>query len=345
MLLPDFGEAGQSKLRASRVLLVGCGALGCAIADMLARAGVGRLTIVDRDVVELTNLQRQVLFDEADAAEGLPKAEAAQRRLRAVNSQVRVDAVVADFAPANAEKLLQASGPPTVLLDGTDNFETRYLLNDLAVKHGITYVYGGAVGTRGMAMNVLPGQGPCLRCLFEEPPAAGTMPTCDTAGVLGPLIQMVAAWQATEALKLMMGRSEVVSRSLMEIDAWSNARREIDVSATKRADCPCCGKRNFEFLGGARAGATLALCGQDAVQIAPPGTDVRIDLNALAVRMAAHGAFRAVGSFLIRGELVNEPGLNGMKIGLTVFADGRAIVKGTTRPEQARAIYARYVGS
>ncbi len=346
MLLPGIGEAGQLRLRSSRALLIGCGALGCVIADSLVRAGIGHLTIVDRDVVEVTNLQRQVLFSESDAAEGLPKAEAALKRLMAVNSLVRIDAVVADFAAGNAERILRAGGPfPAVLLDGTDNFETRYLINDLAVKHGIPYVYGGAVGTRGMAMTILPREGPCLRCMFDEPPAAGTMPTCDTAGVLGPVIAMVAARQAAEAIKLLVGQTEAVARTLFEIDAWSNLRREVDLGAgARRADCACCGQGKFEYLSGSRAGTTLALCGQDAIQVSPPGNGERLDLAALAARIDQHGDFRAVGSCLIRGELRNESGSNGTKIGLTVFADGRAIVKGTTRPEVARAIYSKYVG-
>ena len=213
-LLPDFGNEGQARLSSSHALVVGCGALGCAAADTLTRAGVGRLTIVDRDVVELTNLQRQVLFDESDAAEGLPKAEAARRRLAAINSCVTIHALVQDFNHRTAPRIAGLAGaaptPPDVILDGTDNFETRLVINDLAVKHGIPYVYAGAVGTKGMQMTVLPpalgGGPPCLRCLVDRPPAPGVLPTCDTAGVLGPVISIVSGVQAAEALKILVGR-------------------------------------------------------------------------------------------------------------------------------------------
>lgn len=340
MLLPDWGEEGQSRLSAAHVLLVGCGALGCSIADMLARAGVGHLTIVDRDVVEITNLQRQTLFAENDAAEGMPKAEAARRRLAAVNGQVKVRAVIADYTSRNAESL--AAGAQ-VLLDGTDNFETRYLLNDLAVKRDVPYVYGGAVGTRGMAMTIQPGKTPCLRCIFEEPPPAGVTQTCDTAGVLGPMIAMVAAHQATEALKLLLARPDLVTTTLLDLDAWTNTSRRIDISKSRRVDCPCCGQRRFEFLDGDRSGHAAALCGQNAVQVAPAGAE-GVDLVALAGRLAPHGKFITMPSLLIRGTFNTERGEGGAAISVTVFADGRAIIKGTARPDLARTIYARYIG-
>ena len=340
-LLPGWGAEGQARLAEARVLLVGCGALGCAIADSLARAGVGHLTIVDRDVVELTNLQRQTLFTERDAADGVPKAEAARRRLSEVNSEVEVRAVVADFSSRNAEKL---GSDATIVLDGTDNFETRYLINDLAVKRSIPYVYGGAVATRGMAMSIVPGRTPCLRCVFEEPPPPGTAATCDTAGVLGPIIATVAAYQATEAIKLLLGQSELVAAVLMETDLWSGIHRRIDISKAKRSDCPCCALRQFEFLEGGRAGQVAALCGQNAIQIAPVGQQ-DLDLEALNARLLPHGKFALMASLLVRGTLSSERGENGEPISLTVFADGRAIVKGTARPETARSVYARYIGA
>jgi adenylyltransferase/sulfurtransferase len=340
MLLPDWGEEGQFRLSAAKILLVGCGALGCSIADLLVRAGVGHLTIVDRDIVELTNLQRQTLYDEKDVAEGLPKAEAARRRLAKVNSQVKLTAVIADYTSRNAESLASNA---TLLLDGTDNFETRYLLNDLAVKRHVPYVYGGAVGTRGMAMTIRPGHTPCLRCVFEEPPPAGVAQTCDTAGVLGPMISLVAAHQATEALKLLLGRQDLVLPALLDIDAWTNTTRRIDLSKSKRTDCPCCGLRRFEFLDGDRAGQAAALCGQNAVQVAPSSSS-GIDLAALSSRLSPHGNFTLLPSLLIRGTLTAERGDNGAPISLTVFADGRAIVKGTSKPEVARTLYARYIG-
>jgi molybdopterin-synthase adenylyltransferase len=338
MLLPGFGEDGQRRLLASPVLLVGCGALGCAIADLLVRAGVGRLTILDRDVVEQTNLQRQCLFEEADAAAGAPKAEAAARRLAAVNSSVRVEPVVADLNGSNAQRLLEAAAP-AVLLDGTDNFETRYLLNDLAVKHGLPYCYGGVVGMSGLRMTVRPRHTPCLRCLFEQPPPPGTMPTCDTAGVFGPLVQMVGSAQSADAIRLLLGAAEDMPATLTQIDAWSGTHRVIDVSQSRRADCVCCARRRFEFLESGSGSGTASLCGQNAVQVSPAGAfgQSRLDLRALSDRLQPHGEFE-VSRFLLRGELSREP------YGLTVFGDGRAIVRGTDRPEIARAVYARYVG-
>jgi adenylyltransferase/sulfurtransferase len=351
MLLPGIGEEGQRRLLASHAVVVGCGALGCAIGDLLARAGVGTLTLIDRDVVEWTNLQRQTLFDERDAVEGMPKAEAARRRLAAVNSGITINAFVADVTAANAESLIAPppghSVTPSLLLDGTDNFETRYLLNDLAVKRGVPYVYGGAVGTHGMQMSILPGRTACLRCLFEEPPPAGTTVTCDTVGVLGPLISMVAASEAADAIKILAGLPDQVPAGLLDVDLWGNEVRRLAVGGP-RAECPCCGRRQFEFLSGARAAGPASLCGQDAVQIAAPAGAERIDLEVLAARLAPHGPFKALGRFLVRGTLAHERGdgsrADGAPIELTVFADGRAIVKGTTRPEIARSIYARYVG-
>lgn len=350
MLLPGIGEPGQRRLRESRAVIVGCGALGCSIADLLARAGVGRLTIIDRDVVELTNLQRQTLFSQADAEEGVPKAEAARRRIAAVNPEVSVEAVVADVVPRNVERLVGLVGggkgaAGAVVLDGTDNFETRYLINDLAVKHGLSYIYGGAVGTRGMAMAVLPGRTPCLRCVFDEPPAPGISETCDTAGVLGPVIAAVAAVQAAEAVKILSGNAAAVSPGVVEIDLWTGRLRRLDVGGP-RAECSACGLRRFEYLNG-RGGDAVMLCGQGAVQVSPALAQ-GVDLEALAARLAVHGTFSRMGRFLVRGTLAPDGvGLSGAAspISITVFADGRAIIKGTDRPEVARSIYARYIGT
>jgi molybdopterin/thiamine biosynthesis adenylyltransferase len=342
-LLPGFGEEGQRRLASSSILLVGCGALGCAIADLLARAGVGHLTIVDRDTVELTNLQRQCLFDERDAAEAIPKAEAARRRLALINSGIDVRPLVADFNAANAKKILEAAAP-ALLLDGTDNFETRYLLNDLAVSTGLPYCYGGVVGMSGLQMTIRPGETPCLRCLFEQPPAPGSTPTCDTAGVFGPLVQMVASLQASDAIKLLLGRADAVAPVLIQIDPWTSTHRALDIAESRRPDCPCCAERRFEFLDSPSAAST-ALCGQNAIQVCPAGADgrQRLDLQALAHRLRPHGDFEA-GRFFLRGELSRERSETGAPFGLTVFPDGRAIVRGTTRPELARSIYARFIG-
>ncbi len=342
-LLPGFGPEGQERLADARVAIVGCGALGCASADLLVRAGVGSVTLIDRDIVELTNLQRQALYDERDAAEAMPKAEAAKRRLSAVNSGVTIHAVVADLSADNAERILEGA---TVLVDGTDNFDTRFLLNDVSIRLGIPYVYGGAVGTRGMAMTVLaPGEReaeglPCLRCLFPEPPPPGSQPTCDTVGVLGPVVAMVGAYQAGEALKLLLGRADLVMRSLLDFDPWNGERRRLPLAGARDPACPCCVQGRFEFLSGERASGTAALCGRDAVQVSPRAGQ-RIDLAALAGRLAATGDFR-LGPFTLAGTLNESSGAPGVR--LTVFRDGRALVQGTTDAARARTLYDRLIG-
>lgn len=359
-LLPGVGEAGQRRLLGSHALIVGCGALGCAAADLLCRAGVGMITTVDRDYVELTNLQRQTLFEEADAAEAMPKAEAARRRLTRVNSAVALRAVVDDFNHRTAPPLLATgAGAPAVgvIVDGTDNFETRYLLNDLAVARGVPYVYGGVVGTTGMQMTVLPAspQGaarpwagretPCLRCLFEEAPPAGTTPTCDTAGVLGPAVSIVAGFEAAEAIKVLLGAWDRVARSLLTLDLWSNELRRMDVSGARRADCPCCGRGEHPHLDGSAASEAATLCGRGSVQVAPSddAASARIDLVRLAATLAPHGSFSAT-PYMLRGVLSAERSDTGEPIELAVFPNGRAIIKGTTKPDHARTLYARYIG-
>jgi molybdopterin-synthase adenylyltransferase len=382
MLLPAIGEEGQRRISSAHALVVGCGALGCTIADLLVRGGVGMLTIVDRDVVELTNLQRQSLFDERDVAEGLPKAEAARRHLALVNAEVRVRAIVADFTAGNAEEIavlgsaaLRAEserdespdqseareGVPRypepadkitsraaqIIIDGTDNFETRYLMNDLAVKHRVPLVYGGAVGTRGMQMTIRAGGRPCLRCLFEEMPAPGAAPTCDTAGILAPAAVIVAAHQAADALRILAGDEQAVGGRLLDFDLWSTSgvpERRLDVTRMDRSDCPCCGLGRFEFLQGAReGGSTTTLCGRSSVQVAPQAAAEPVDLAKLAERLRPHGSFTS-NRFLLRGQFVQERSADGQSLGLTVFADGRALVHGTVDPVRARVIYARYIG-
>lgn len=332
-ILPEFGPEGQARLAASHAMVIGLGALGCPAADLLARAGVGRITLVDRDVVELTNLQRQTLFDEADARAGRPKAEAAAARLRGVNSSIVIDALVEDFAGRDAERIVAAHPRPDVLLDGTDNFETRYTINDVAVKLGVPYAYGGAVATRGVSFAVRPGATPCLRCVFPDPPAAGASETCDTSGIFAPVSAIVAANQAADAIKILLGRVGRLSGTLLSFDLWANRRSRLDLREARRPDCPCCGLRRFEFLESRGAGS-ITLCGRNSVQVAP-GRDV--DLAGLADRLdrAGVGAKREGSS--LRAE--PEPGVT-----LTVFADGRAIISGTTDHATARSIYARYVG-
>lgn len=337
-LLPDIGEAGQARLGDAHAVVIGCGALGCTAADLLARAGVGRLTLIDRDLVEETNLQRQILFDQRHADTSAPKAAAASERIGEINRWVRTAPVVADFSSANAEAIAINGelGPPGVLLDGTDNYETRFLINDLAVKHGVPYVYAGAVATTASTMTVIPGETPCLRCLFSGPPPPGSQPTCDTAGVLGPVISMVAGIQAAEAMKVLVGRGDLLRPTLLEFDPWNGTRRELPLDGHRNPACVCCGERTFEHLGRAGGGPAM-LCGRDAVQVSPSGPG-RLDLVSLTDRLAPHGSFEAT-RYLVRGRL------HGSGIGLTVFGDGRAIVEGVAEPARAKAIYARYIGS
>lgn len=354
MLLSGFGRTGQQALLDSTAVIMGCGALGAAMADTLARAGVGNLVIIDRDFVELSNLQRQVLFDEEDAAESLPKAEAARRRLARVNSQVTVTAVVDDLNHTNIERLTAGAD---VLIDGLDNFETRYLANDCAVKHRIPYVYGGAVGTSGMAFTILPhtrdGDAkwevsaggtratPCLRCLFSEPPPPGENPTCDTVGVLGPAVSIVANFQAAEALKILTGNLDRLSQDLLSIDLWDNRVTHLKVSrARENVDCQCCKLRDFEFLDGRAGSSASALCGRDAVQLRHRQHRGRLNLDEIAERLRVQGPVVA-NEFMIRADIRD----GGRQFELTLFADGRAIVKGTAEARVARSVYAKYVGN
>jgi adenylyltransferase/sulfurtransferase len=336
-LLPQIGVSGQARLSRARVLLVGCGALGTVVAEQLVRAGVGMLRIVDRDVVERSNLQRQTLFDEADADGGVPKAVAARRRLGQVNSLVAVEAVVADFFAGNAEEL----GDVDLILDGTDNVETRYLVNDLAVRRGVPWVYGACVGTEGRTMAVLPGQSPCLRCLFPQPPGVGELPTCDTAGVLGPVAAIVASLQSVAAIKLLSGNADAVAREMLVIDAWANRIRSIDVGDGRRADCVTCGRREFEFLDAAKARRPVSLCGRNAVQVMP-AERAGLELDAVAKRLAPFGVVTRT-PYLLRLDLAGEA--DQAVLQLTLFPDGRLIVSGTSDVERARSIYARYIGS
>jgi len=337
------GEAGQRRLAAGRVLLVGCGALGSVIADALVRAGVGHLRLIDRDIVETTNLHRQVLFTEQHAADALPKAEAARRTLEAVNRQVAIEAIVADFGPSNAQRL---SRDVQVIVDGTDNFETRLLINDVAVKMGLPYVYGGAVGVSGTWFTVLPvgdavpwTPGPCLRCLTPDPPPPGSLPSCDTAGVLGSTAGIVAHHQTIAALQLLLGDDAAVDRRLHTLDVWAGDHRAIDMTDARDDDCPCCGRRQFAYLTGERHAGSVALCGRGAVQVMPRGESINVDLEALSARLAPHGEVK-VNPYTLRATIVFQDKPHE----LTVFPDGRAIIKGTDEPLIARNLYARYIG-
>jgi molybdopterin/thiamine biosynthesis adenylyltransferase len=331
ILFREIGREGQTKLLSSRVLIVGCGALGASHAEMLARAGVGKLRIVDRDFVEFTNLQRQTLFKESDAADRLPKAVAAKQRLAEINSSIDVEAIVADVNNSNVEQLI---GDCDVVIDGTDNFQVRYLLNDACVKHNVRWIYGAAVSSYGTTMTIIPGETPCLRCIFDEVPDAGSSPTCDTAGVIMPIIATMSATQVTEALKLLVGDTDSLHRSLMQFDVWANDRQRIKLGAPN-PDCKCCGIHEYVFLDADTQEFAAVLCGRNAVQIAP-ANGASVDLASLAANIGKLADVK-------QNEYLLRFAIDGSEI--TVFSDGRAIVKGTDEIAQARSLYARYVGS
>lgn len=332
-LFTPLGIEGQRKLSSSRALICGCGALGSVLANTLARAGVGFLRIVDRDFLELNNLQRQVLYDEDDLEAALPKAVAAERKLRKINSQIEIEGVVADVDHTNIDRL---AGDVDVLLDGTDNFEIRFLLNDYAVKHGKPWVYGGCIGAEGQTMTILPGETACLRCLMQEAPPPGTLPTCDTAGILGPIVNVVASLQALEAMKILSGHPEAVQRKLTVLELWDNQIRQVKVDSLRdQGDCPTCNRGEFPWLDGERGSHTAVLCGRNAVQLSAPGTG-RISLEALETKLAGVGRITR-NAFLLR--LAVDDYL------LTVFPDGRAIIGGTDDIPTARTVYAKYIGA
>jgi molybdopterin-synthase adenylyltransferase len=327
ILFAGIGASGQEALIGSQAVLVGCGALGSFHAAALARAGVGRITIVDRDYVEPSNLQRQWLFEEDDAAQALPKAVAAERRLRAINSAVRVRGVVADLTAANAEDLL---GGADVILDGTDNFETRYLINDYSVSRETPWIYGAAVGSYGISMPVIPGRTACLRCIYPEPPP-GAQPTCETAGVLNTIASLVASVQVADALKILCGHSEQVEARITTADVWKGGIRQVAMPA-QDPECPTCGRRQFPFLEESDR-PPVRLCGRNAVQI--HAGDRPIDLVELKARLEPLGEVRA-NEFALRFTV--------RPYEMTIFPDGRVIVKGTSDTGVARSLYSRYVG-
>jgi molybdopterin-synthase adenylyltransferase len=342
ILFAEIGEEGQERLLASSVAVVGCGALGTAVANLLVRAGVGRLRIVDRDFVEDSNLQRQTLFEEADAREALPKAVAAERRLRSINSDVKVEGVVADLTPANIEFLL---GGFPLLLDGTDNFETRLLLNDYAVARDVPWIYAAVVAGFGVTMAIRPCQTACLACLVEggadnaeaeassaAGTAAGAEATCDTVGVLGAAAGVIASLEAAAAIKLLAGKPAPAEGQLTSCDVWNGRFQSIRVA--RRADCRSCARREFRYLEG-QAQPHLTMCGRDSVQIHERRR--RLDLTVLGRQLAAGGGEVRQNEFLLR--------LRVPPYELTVFADGRAVIKGTRDPSVARSLYARYVGN
>ena len=330
VLFPGIGTEGQARLAQGHVAIVGCGATGACVAGLLARAGVGRLLIIDRDYVEPSNLQRQTLFDEADAAESLPKAVAAARKIAAFNSEVKVQAEVADLTPENIEPLL-GRGDPDLILDATDNFETRYLINDWAVKQGKPWIYAAAVGAYAVTMNVIPGQTACLACMFPTPPG-GTVETCDTAGILNSAVNLIGSIQATEAIKFMVGAKDKLRRTLLSFDLWRNEQAEIS-AARPRPGCQACEKREFVHLAGERR-PQITLCGRNSVQIHERSRPV--DFAEMSRRLGPLGTVKH-NNFVLK--FWRDP------YEMTLFPDGRAIIKGTDDTAVARSLYARLVGS
>jgi molybdopterin/thiamine biosynthesis adenylyltransferase len=328
-----IGEAGQKKLLASRVTICGCGALGTVLANHLVRAGVGFVRVVDRDFIETHNLQRQILFDERDVADNLPKAEAAARKLRAINSQVTIEPVVTDIDYTNIVDLVSDAD---LILDGTDNFETRYLINDAAVKLGKPWIFGGVIGSEGQTMTILPGGTPCLRCVIETSPPPGMTPTCETAGVLGPAVAVVASFEAVEAIKILSGAQDALNRELIMVDLWDWSFRRLKIAGLKdRVDCPCCKRREFEWLAGKLGSHTTSLCGRNAVQVATRRSEP-LDFAELSARLAPLGQVRH-NAYMLRFATEGYE--------FTVFPDGRAIIKGTNDIPKARTLYAQFVGS
>ncbi len=329
---PRLGEEGQRRLMGSTALVVGCGALGSVAANTLVRAGVGLVRIVDRDFVETTNLQRQMLFTEDDVSQQLPKAVAAAQRLREINSEVQIDPIVADVDSSNIERLCDRVD---VIVDGTDNFETRFLVNDVALKRRIPWVYGGCLGAEGQTMTILPGETACLACLMQECPPPGSTPTCDTAGILGPIVNVIASMEALEAIKILSGNRDAVSRMLTVVELWDNTIRQIDVSGLReQTDCRACKQGELAWLSGRQGSHTAVLCGRNAVQLTHVGASVSLDELARTL----HGV----------GEVSRNPFLLRLKVEgheLTVFPDGRAIVSGTDDIPKARTLYAKYIGN
>jgi adenylyltransferase/sulfurtransferase len=328
VLFRSIGEAGQEKLAAARIAIVGCGATGSALALLLARAGVGTIRIIDRDYVESSNLQRQTLFDEADAAESLPKAIAAARNIARFNSEIVVEPHVADLVPANIATLLDGI---QLILDGTDNFETRYLINDFAVANSLPWIYTAAVGSYCVTLNILPGQTCCLACIFPSQPE-GTLETCDTSGILNSAVNLAASAAVTETIKILVGAEDKARRTLLSFDVWNNSRSELEASVP-RSDCQTCGKHDFVHLAG-EGRAHITLCGRNSVQIHERRRPV--DLAEMSARLQPHGNVRH-NDFVLK--FWRDP------YEMTLFPDGRAIIKGTTDAGIARSLYARFIGS
>jgi adenylyltransferase/sulfurtransferase len=325
-ILNEIGEDGQIKLRNTHALVIGCGALGCVISDHLTRSGIGTISIVDRDIVEIENLQRQVLFNESDI--GTPKATSASEKLMKVNSDVSVKGIVKDFNSKNAEKITE---DVNIILDGTDNMQTRYLINDIGIKKNIPWIYGGAVSTYGMTMNIVPTVTACFACAFPLIPKAGSLPTCDTVGVLNTIPSIIASIQSTEAIKILLGKNYL--KDLLIIDVWNHDYKRIKIN--RNQECTCCQTRNFDYLDAKKTEATTVLCGSNSVQITP-STEGEVSLERLASRLEKTGTVMLSSVHLV---------FKSPDVEITVFKDGRGIVKGTDDELMAKSIYAKYIGT
>jgi molybdopterin/thiamine biosynthesis adenylyltransferase len=331
VLFDGIGNEGQTRIMASRVALIGCGALGAVQASLLVRAGVGTLRIIDRDFVEESNLQRQILFDEEDVRSVLPKAIAARKKLLSANSLVNVEGLVEDVNAASIDRLLDGFD---LIVDATDNFDSRYLVNDYAVKTKIPWIYGACVGSYGLTFPVLPGETACLRCVFENAPPPGASPSCDTAGIIGPIVSVIAGIQVAEALKILSGRRDRVNQRITTIDLWNN-RSEMISLPPPHPNCPCCGCHDFPYLDGSLGADFTTLCGRNSVQVRRP-EGIQINLDDLAQKLELISRIER-NRFLLRAVIDDYQ--------LTVFADGRAIINGTYDPAVAKSLYARYIGN
>lgn len=331
-ILKEIGREGQSRLGSSCVAVIGVGALGSVSANLLARAGIGRIVLIDRDFLEINNLQRQVLYDEKDIVDQLPKAIAARKKLAAANSEIRVDAEVSDV---NADSINDLLEDVDLIIDGTDNFETRFLINDFSLQKKIPWIYGGAVSTQGMSYVILPGEGPCLRCLFGEAPKPGAAQTCDQAGILASVAHLIASFQATEAIKLLAGKKEVVERRLWKVDLWSREFQSISVEHLKTSPCSGCRDQEFPYLKKELGTRTVTLCGRNAVQIYLD-SNANLDFHQLARQLDGKAEIQ-YNDYLLTARIEN-----GHEI--TLFRSGRAIVKGTEDAAQAKSVYSKYIG-
>lgn len=332
LILKEIGREGQRRLEGSRVAVVGIGALGSVSSNLLARAGTGTVILIDRDYLEIENLQRQVLFDESDLTKNLPKAIAAKAKLDEINSEIKIEAIVGDLSAETAEEFLAGVD---LVIDGTDNFETRFLINDFCLTRKIPWIYGGALRTEGMSYVVLPDEGPCLRCLFGEAPNPASIQTCEQVGILSPVAHVIASFQAIEAIKILAGHREAVERNLWKMDLWSREFKSISVDHLRNTPCSGCLGEDFPYLKTSAGTRTVALCGRNAVQVLTPAGR-KLDLQGLAARLKGQGEIHC-NDYLLR--------YRASPYEITVFLNGRAIIKGTEDPAQAKSLYAKYIGA